>query len=101
MVELFDILQSDSLGQIKIEDVKNFLMHRRQKRRPGSVFGVNQKLNITQGRKSTEAIETARNKKLIHINLLHEKLISQAGKAVVVMTTVKILLSSFSNYQQQ
>lgn len=55
MFDLFDITQYDGLGQIKIEDGRKFLMHRQQKGLPGSIFGVNQKLNKTQGRNSTVA----------------------------------------------
>jgi hypothetical protein len=112
MDDLFEIAHSDALGQMKNEEDKNFLMLQRQKGRPGSMVGVHQKLKHKEERAlKRTAMEAPRkkglmkkwNNNLLLISLLHQKLMiqHQAAKAVMVVKTLKIPLSSFSKYQQQ
>lgn len=64
MDDLFDIAHSDALGQMKNEEDKKFLMLQRQKGRPGSMIGVDQKLKYKEERAlKRSAMETARKKR--------------------------------------
>ncbi|XP_075218533.1 uncharacterized protein LOC142323149 [Lycorma delicatula] len=48
MDDLFDISHSNALEQMKSDDDKNFLLLQRQKGRPGSKVGVEQRLKHKQ-----------------------------------------------------
>ncbi len=64
MDDLFDIAHSEAVEQLKNEEDKNFLILQRQKGRPGSMLGVDQKLKHKEERALRRtAMETARRKR--------------------------------------
>lgn len=63
MDDLFDIAHSDALEQMKNEEDKTFLILQRQKGRPGSMIGVDQKLKYKEDRAlKRSAMESVRKK---------------------------------------